>query len=627
MWVMMRRGGLFLLVLLVLQTLSASPPESSKITQIRQTLMFNPIRYVPVQDDGYVGSRECLNQSHTHKSCALVFCRPWERCVDGACHCKPPYLCPSKNVTSVCGRNKRVYRSYCHAMASTCRNRSPIVSHFAETCLPEHQIYNSTEDARTHVITLDVPNPLNPETADRKFICGSSWNMAAANVYCRERGHLLGAQRADKARPPVPRRRSRETSVPQSCVHVQCEGLENNLGECALLKDTDMEQKVAKANCYSGPVKGCDFDCANSKCIFREQACDGVNDCGDQSDEMCCRKCRGDAFRCNSGVCIPRSAVGDGVRDCLDGGDEVEKLKRNETDSMMDDRNFTTPRNEIRLGRLNLESSVKCGVPNMDIVDDEEVEDRASGGRVKRVVGGAPARPHQIQWQVALVDLDQIHCGGAYIGGCWVLTAAHCVRNQPSAFRVKFSLWKKNRAQVTTDNVPVQNIHIHPNYNAKTYENDIALVELMKLPNEKKCFRDNPAVRPVCVPWTPHLFQPNHTCSISGWGRTAEGKAAKVLLWANVSLIAECERYYEDRFKAGMMCAGDLDGSVDSCQGDSGGPLVCEDELGVSYLWGIVSWGDKCGEPGFPGVYTQVADFFEWIRFQAGWPLVTQYNS
>ncbi|XP_055012219.1 complement factor I-like [Boleophthalmus pectinirostris] len=257
----------------------------------------------------------------------------------------------------------------------------------------------------------------------------------------------------------------------------------------------------------------------------------------------------------------------------------------------------------------------------------EPVERGRGGGRVKRVVGGVPARPYQIQWQVALVDSGKIDCGGAYIGGCWVLTAAHCVRPNPSAFMVKFSLWKKNRAQNTTDIVPVQDIHIHPLYNGKTYENDIALVELQKLPFKERCFRENPAVRSVCVPWTPHLFQPNHTCSISGWGRTAEGKAARVLLWANVSLIPNCEQHYKDRFKAGMMCAGDLNGSVDSCQGDSGGPLVCEDELGVSYLWGIVSWGDKCGEPGFPGVYTLVAHFYEWIRIHTGWPLVTQYNS
>lgn len=87
---------------------------------------------------------------------------------------------------------------------------------------------------------------------------------------------------------------------------------------------------------------------------------------------------------------------------------------------------------------------------------------------------------------------------------------------------------------------------------------------------------------------------------------TDGGKASQVLQWANVSLIADCQSFYGERLKPGMMCAGNLDGSVDSCQGDSGGPLVCEDHLGVSYLWGIVSWGEKCGRSGFPGVYTQV---------------------
>lgn len=58
-------------------------------------------------------------------------------------------------------------------------------------------------------------------------------------------------------------------------------------------------------------------------------------------------------------------------------------------------------------------------------------------------------------------------------------------------------------------------------YNASSYENDIALVKLEKLPFREQCLEDNPAVSAVCVPWTTQLFKPNHTCSISGWGRTA----------------------------------------------------------------------------------------------------------
>ena len=84
-----------------------------------------------------------------------------------------------------------------------------------------------------------------------------------------------------------------------------------------------------------------------------------------------------------------------------------------------------------------------------------------------------------------------------------------------------------------------------------------------------------------------------------------------LLMEATVPIVAyeNCSQSY-GQIPSSMICAGDMSkGGVDACQGDSGGPLTCN-----GLLAGVVSWGNKCGQPNYPGVYTNVSEYYDWIE-------------
>ena len=64
---------------------------------------------------------------------------------------------------------------------------------------------------------------------------------------------------------------------------------------------------------------------------------------------------------------------------------------------------------------------------------------------------------------------------------------------------------------------------------------------------------------------------------------------------------------------SGMVCAGRMDGKVDTCTGDSGGPMTCL-KNGRRILYGITSWGKGCGRPKQPGMYTRITKFLRWLH-------------
>lgn len=213
-------------------------------------------------------------------------------------------------------------------------------------------------------------------------------------------------------------------------------------------------------------------------------------------------------------------------------------------------------------------------------------------------------------WIARLVYDGRFHCGGSLLTKDYVLTAAHCVRKlQKSKLRVILG----DHDQTTVDETPVMmravtSIVIHRNFDLNTYNHDIALLKL------RRPIKYTKNIRPICLPG---IKDPaGRYGTVVGWGRTAEGgMIPSVVQEVQVPILTlrQCRamKYRASRITSYMLCAGR--GAMDSCQGDSGGPLLVN--TGDRYeIVGIVSWGVGCGRPGYPGVYTRVSRYLNWLK-------------
>lgn len=105
--------------------------------------------------------------------------------------------------------------------------------------------------------------------------------------------------------------------------------------------------------------------------------------------------------------------------------------------------------------------------------------------------------------------------------------------------------------------------------------------------------------------------------SVVGWGKTETGRYSPVKLKLKVPIVSEsnCNRMFNRagvNVRTSQLCAGG-EKDKDSCNGDSGGPLLAEVNQRF-YIEGIVSFGAVCGTEGWPGIYTRVSRYRDWIE-------------
>ncbi len=230
-----------------------------------------------------------------------------------------------------------------------------------------------------------------------------------------------------------------------------------------------------------------------------------------------------------------------------------------------------------------------------------------------RIVGGDRAMLSQYPFISGLVnkgdDATQVFCGASVVNENWILTAAHCVEGERAA-RLDVLLNTDNlQSTGNAERIAVSQIVMHPQYNSQTTDNDIALLKLSQ----------PTTVTPISVATAANaaLEQTDRNVSVAGWGnRSASGTDYPSQLHAvnlTVSDFNRCDRAYDNSLNKGHICAGTPQGGKDSCQGDSGGPLIARTTEGPVQL-GVVSFGQDCGDRDFPGVYTRVSHYGDFLE-------------
>ncbi|XP_076594244.1 trypsin-like [Chaetodon auriga] len=221
-----------------------------------------------------------------------------------------------------------------------------------------------------------------------------------------------------------------------------------------------------------------------------------------------------------------------------------------------------------------------------------------------RIIGGQECEPNSRPFMASL-NYGYHFCGGVLFNTQWVMSVAHCWYD-PYSMQVILGEHDTRRFEGTEQLMKTDTIIWHPNYDYQTLDYDIMLIKLFHPVTVTA------AVAPIPLPTgCPVGGLP---CSVSGWGNTAAGDngvAATRLQCLDLPIVddAECKRAYPDMITRRMVCAGYMDGGRDACNGDSGSPLVCLGEV-----YGLVSWGQGCAEPNYPGVYVKVCEFLYWIE-------------
>ena len=197
-------------------------------------------------------------------------------------------------------------------------------------------------------------------------------------------------------------------------------------------------------------------------------------------------------------------------------------------------------------------------------------------------------------------------CGASLLSRTKALTAAHCLKRPVTYYLTMGVTDLENFNSPALQTSQVSRIDIHPGYIDGDVRDDIAVLTLKTPMN----LTPNVNVIKLSRPYDHYL---GRGCQVNGWGATEWG-TTRVLQNArfSVSPLWSCRIFWfsltgrRDLVNYRDICARSWSKAV--CFGDSGGPLTCNKRLS-----GVLSWGATDCNTGYPGVFTRVRSYKDWI--------------
>ncbi|XP_046801995.1 hypodermin-B-like [Lucilia cuprina] len=213
------------------------------------------------------------------------------------------------------------------------------------------------------------------------------------------------------------------------------------------------------------------------------------------------------------------------------------------------------------------------------------------------------AEDEQFPFEV-VIEADGLDiCGGAIISKFTIITAAHCIDVLDSNY-IKIIAGRHN-FEVTPVEHEVDNTALHPLYNKKNREFDVALIKLLQ-PLDLSLSN----VDFIEIATSSYSFDAGTKGTLVYWelGKGAMLYYTEVEFWQQDTCLNFVTEIYSNMSPArnAIICTSIPEGS---CIDDQAGSLIVNDEL-----WGLVSWHLDCDSEYKPLVFTNLVFVKNWIN-------------